>query len=113
MGEHGEAHQKFKGRAPNFPASRRKSAGKPRHPGLFFDNIRILVARDREASTVDTVLPNVDCASIVVLSRAPPTASFATSGRPSCLRAQGKHPSPYRACPGKPRPDEPDPASTT
>ena len=102
MGEHGEAHQKFKGRAPNFPASRRKSAGKPRHPGLFFDNIRILVARDREASTVDTVLPNVDCASIVVLSRAAnrficdvrkaivPSRAGQTSQSISCLPGQAQ-----------------------
>ncbi len=33
-------------------------------PGLFFENIPILVARDREGATTDAVLPNVDRASI-------------------------------------------------
>jgi len=38
--------------------------GKARYPGQFFENIPILVARDRTGATFDAVLPNVDSASI-------------------------------------------------
>ena len=42
----------------------RKRGGKAKHPGLFFENIPILVARDRDGATIDAVLPQVDGASI-------------------------------------------------
>ena len=56
--------ESFKGRRSGLPRPPRKRGGKAKHPGLFFENIPILVARDREGATTDAVLPNVDRASI-------------------------------------------------
>ena len=42
----------------------RKRGGKAKHPGLFSENIPILVGRDREGATFDAALPQVDRASI-------------------------------------------------
>jgi transposase-like protein len=42
----------------------RKRGGKAKHPGLYFENIPVLVARDRYGATIDAVMPNDDSASI-------------------------------------------------
>ena len=53
-----------KGRRPPPYRKARKRGGKAGHPGQFFENIPILVARDRQGATFDAVLANVDGASI-------------------------------------------------
>jgi transposase-like protein len=64
-----EAHvtfilESFKGRWSDLPRKARKRGGKARYPGLYQDNIPILVARDRKGATFDAVLPQVDGASV-------------------------------------------------
>jgi transposase-like protein len=56
--------ESFKGRWSDLPRKARKRGGKARYPGLYQDNIPILVARDRKGATFDAVLPQVDGASI-------------------------------------------------
>ena len=72
------------------------------------------MARDREAATVDIVLPNVDCASIAVASaaRRQPLHLRRREGHRR-LRAQANIPAYIVPTPGRPRPDEPVPTSTT
>ena len=54
----------FKGRWSDLPRKARKRGGKARYPGLYQDNIPILVARDRKGATFDAVLPQVDGVSV-------------------------------------------------
>jgi len=56
--------ESFKGRRSGLARPPRKRGGKAKHPGFFFENIAILVARDRSGATLDAVLPRVDAASI-------------------------------------------------
>jgi transposase-like protein len=56
--------ESFKGRRSDLPRPPRKRGGKAKHAGQFFENIPILVARDRRGATIDAVLPQVDAASI-------------------------------------------------
>jgi transposase-like protein len=56
--------ESFKGRRSGLARPPRKRGGKAKHPGLFCENIPILVARDRRGATIDAVLPQVDAASI-------------------------------------------------
>ena len=56
--------ESFKGRRSRLPRPARMRGGKAKHPGGFFENIPILVARDRHGATIDAVLPNDDRASI-------------------------------------------------
>jgi transposase-like protein len=56
--------ESFKGRRSGLTRPARKRGGKAKHPGLFFENIPVLVARDRYGATIDAVLPNDDGASI-------------------------------------------------
>ena len=56
--------ESFKGQRSDLPRGPRKRGGTARHPGLYQDNIPVLVARDRKGATFDAVLPQVDGASI-------------------------------------------------
>ena len=56
--------ESFKGRRSDIRRPPRKRGGKAKHPGAFFENIPILVARDRQGATLDAVLPQLDAASI-------------------------------------------------
>ena len=56
--------QSFKGRRSDLPRKPRKRGGSAKHPGLYQENIPVLVARDRKGATFDAVLPQVDSASI-------------------------------------------------
>jgi transposase-like protein len=56
--------ESFKGRWSDLPREPRKRGGSARHPGLYQENIPVLVARDRKGATFDAVLPQVDSASI-------------------------------------------------
>lgn len=49
--------ESFKGRRSDLPRPARRRGGRGKHPGLFFENIPVLVARDREGATIDAVLP--------------------------------------------------------
>src|SRR5271170_960815 len=56
--------ESFKGRWSDLPRKARKRGGSARRPGLYQDNIPVLVARDRKGATFDAVLPQADGASI-------------------------------------------------
>jgi transposase-like protein len=56
--------ESFKGRWSDLPRKARKRGGRARHPGLYQDNIPILVARDRNGATFDAILAQVDGASV-------------------------------------------------
>ena len=56
--------ESFKGRWSDLPRKARKRGGTARHPGLYQDNIPVLVARDRKGATFDAVLPQVTSAAI-------------------------------------------------
>ena len=56
--------ESFKGRWSDLPRKARKRGGSARRPGLYQDNIPVLVARDRKGATFDAVLPQADSASI-------------------------------------------------
>ena len=49
--------ESFKGRRSDLPRKARRRGGLARHPGLYQENIPILVARDRRGATFDAVLP--------------------------------------------------------
>jgi hypothetical protein len=56
--------ESFKGRRSDLPRPPRKRGGKAKHRGLFFENIPVLVVRDRHGATLDAVLPQPDAAAI-------------------------------------------------
>jgi hypothetical protein len=60
----GRILESFKGRWSDLPRRARKRGGTARHPGLYQDNVPVLVARDRKGATFDAVLPQVDSASV-------------------------------------------------
>ncbi len=94
-------HASWRARAPLRRQRRRWSISPPaaqarrqgRHPGLFFENISVLVARDRKGATFDAVLPNVDRASIAEALEGvvtPDNGSSATAERPSSPSPAGR-----------------------
>jgi transposase-like protein len=56
--------ESFKGRRSDLPRKPRKRGGSAKHPGLYQENIPVLIARDRKGATFDAVLPQVDSVSI-------------------------------------------------
>ena len=56
--------ESFKGRRSDLPRPARRRGGSAKHPGLFFENIPVLVARDREGATIDAVLPEDTAACV-------------------------------------------------
>jgi transposase-like protein len=56
--------ESFEGRRSDLRRPPRKRGGKAKHPGAFFENIAVLVARDRQGATLDAVLPQLDAASV-------------------------------------------------
>jgi len=56
--------ESFKGRRSDLPRPARRRGGGAKHPGLFFENIPVLVARDREGATIDAVLPEDTAACV-------------------------------------------------
>lgn len=56
--------ESFKGRRSGLTRPPRARGGKARHSGAFFENIPVLVARDRYGATFDAVLPQLTAASI-------------------------------------------------
>ena len=104
--------ESFKGRRSGLPRRPRKRGGKAKHPGLFFENIPILVARDREGATVDAVLPNVDRASIAAVldGVVTPANRFVCDGGKAIVAFARRANIPVHVvpAPGKPRPEAPD-----
>jgi len=103
--------ESFKGRRSDLSRPPRKRGGKARHPGSFFENIPVLVARDRYGATFDAVLPQLDAASIktavdglitqanrLVCDGGLPLRAFARRANIRCHVAPA---------PGKPLPDAP------
>jgi transposase-like protein len=103
--------ESFKGRRSDLRRPPRKRGGKAKHPGLFFENIPILVARDRHGATLDAVLPQPDAASIkaavsgaitqanrLVCDGGMPIRAFARRANIRCFVVPA---------PGKPLPDAP------
>jgi transposase-like protein len=104
--------ESFKGRRSDLPRQPRKRGGKAKHPGLFFENIPILVARDREGATVDAVLPNVDSASIAAVlgGLVTPANRFVCDGGKAIVAFARRANIPVHVvpAPGKPIPEAPD-----
>ena len=105
--------ESFKGRRSGLPRQPRKRGGKAKHPGPFFENIPILVARDREGATVDAVLPNVDRASIAAALEGlvTPANRFVCDGGKAIVAFVARRaniPVHVVPAPGKPRPEAPE-----
>jgi len=104
--------ESFKGRRSRLSRPPRKRGGKARHPGYFFENIPILVARDRQGATVDAVLPQVDSASIkAALDGLVTPANRLVCDGGLAIRAfarKAKIPVHVLLAPGKPNPEAPD-----
>ena len=104
--------ESFKGRRSGLPRPPRKRGGKAKHPGLFFENIPILVARDREGATLDAVLPNVDRASIAAALEGvvTPANRFVCDGGKAIVAFVRRANIPVHVvpAPGKPSPEAPD-----
>jgi len=104
--------ESFKGRRSRLSRPPRKRGGKARHPGLFFENIPILVARDRAGATFDAVLPQVDRASIAAALNGvvTPANHFVCDGGKSIVAFARKAKIPVHVvpAPGKPSPQAPD-----
>jgi len=104
--------ESFKGRRSDLPRPPRKRGGKAKHPGLFFESIPILVARDRAGATTDAVLPNVDRASIAAALNGvvTPANRFVCDGGKAIVAFARKAKIPVHVvpAPGKPRPEAPD-----
>jgi hypothetical protein len=106
-----------KGRRFDLPGQQRKGGGKAKHPKLFFENIPILVGRDREGATFDAVLTRIDRASIAealdgVVTPANPFVLDGRKGHPR-LRPQDENPGQRRARAGQANPRWPTSISTT
>ena len=103
--------ESFKGRRSGIPRKARKRGGKARHPGLFFENIPILVARDRQGATFDAVLPQVDRAAIAAAldGVVTPANLFVCDGGHSIVAFARKANIPFHVAPapGKPKPGTP------
>ena len=106
--------ESFKGRRSDFPRRRppRQRGGKAKHPGLYLENIPILVARDRAGATFDAVLPQVDRAAIAaaLAGVVTPANRFVCDGGASIVAfaRKAKIPVDVVLAPGKPSPEAPD-----
>jgi len=104
--------ESFKGRRSALRRPARKRGGKAKHPGLHFENIPILVARDRLGATFDAVLPQVDGASIKAAMGGvvtPANQLVCDGGRAIIAFAKReKIPVKVLLSPGKPTPEAPE-----
>ena len=104
--------ESFKGRRADLPRTPRKRGGAAQHPGALFENIPVLVARDRAGATIDAVLAEDTAVCIAkalgdVVS--PANLLVCDDGRP--LRAfarRAKVPVRVVPAPGKPLSGEPE-----
>jgi transposase-like protein len=104
--------ESFKGRRSGLTRKPRHRGGKARHPGGYFENIPVLVARDRSGATIDAVLSE-DTAACIAQALAgavtPANLLVCDGGRPLCAFARRAN-IPVRVvpAPGKPLPGEPE-----
>ncbi len=102
----------FKGRRSGLTRKPRRRGGKALHPGSYFENIPVLVARDRAGATIDAVLPEDTAACIAqALGNAVTPANQLVCDGGSPLRAfarRAKIPMRVVPAPGSPRPDAPE-----
>jgi len=104
--------ESFKGRRSGLTRKPRRRGGKALHPGSFFENIPVLVARDRAGATIDAVLPE-DTAACIARALGdvvtPANQLVCDGGLP--LRAfarKAKIPVRVVPAPGKPQPGAPE-----
>jgi len=101
-----------KGRRSGLTREPRSRGGKARHPGSYFENIPVLVARDRSGATTDAVLPEHTAACIAgALAGAVTPANMLVCDGGGPLRAfarRAKIPLRVVPAPGKPAPGEPE-----
>ena len=104
--------ESFKGRRSGLSRPARKRGGKAKHPGLFFENIPVLVARDRHGATIDGVLPEDTAACVAAaLQGAVTSANQLVCDGGSAIRAFARRrafPLHVVAAPGKPNKAAPD-----
>jgi transposase-like protein len=104
--------ESFKGRRSDLPRPARKRGGKAKHPGLFFENIPVLVARDRNGATIDGVLPEDTAACVAAaLQEAVTPDNLLVCDGGGAIRAFARQraiPLHVVAAPGKPDPAAPD-----
>ena len=97
--------ESFKGRWSDLPRKARKRGGTARHPGLYQDNIPILVARDRNGATFDAILAQVDGASVSLALAGDRHAGQSSHRRwrqgDRCFRPPSRDSLPRRAVAGK------------
>jgi transposase-like protein len=104
--------ESFKGKRSGLTRKPRQRGGTAKHPGAFFENIPILVARDRCGATTDAVLPEDTAACIAKAlagAMSPANTLVCDGGRP--LRAfarRAKIPVRVVPAPGKPLPGQPE-----
>ena len=94
--------ESFKGRWSDLPRKARKRGGTARHPGLYQDNIPVLVARDRKGATFDAVLPQVTSAAISAALAGTSSRRPITSSATAACRSPASPAAP--AFPSTPRP---------
>jgi transposase-like protein len=103
--------ESFKGRWSDLPRAARKRGGKAKHPGLYQDNIPVLVARDRKGATFDAVLPQVDsrCMAAAFAGIVTPGNHLIGDGGRAIAAFARKAGIPFHAVPspGKPAPEAP------
>src|SRR5271157_5885158 len=103
--------ESFKGRRSDLPRKPRKRGGAARHPGLYQDNIPVLVARDRKGATFDAILPQLDGAAITaaLAGIVTPANHLVCDGGKAISAFARKAKIPFHAVPspGKPAPEAP------
>ena len=104
--------ESFKGRRSDLGRPARKRGGKAKHRGLFFENVPVLVARDRAGATIDGVLPEVTAACVAAaLQGAVTTDNQIVCDGGGAIRAFARRRAIQMhvvAAPGKPNPAAPD-----
>ena len=104
--------ESFKGKRSDMPRKPRKRGGKSAKRGLSAEQIPVIVARDREGSTTDAVLPRLNRVSITAALGGviTPANQFCCDGGNAIVAFARKAgiPTHILAAPGKPHPQAPD-----
>lgn len=104
--------ESFKGRRSDMPRKPRKRGGKSAKRGLSAEQIPVIVARDREGSTTDAVLPRLNRVSIAAAlgGVVTPANQFCCDGGTAIVAFARKAgiPTHILPAPGKPNPQAPD-----
>lgn len=103
--------ESFKGKRSDMPRKPRKRGGKSAKRGLSAEQIPVIVARDREGSTTDAVLPRLNRASIAAAlgGVVTPSNQFCCDGGNAIVAFARKAgiPTHILPAPGKPSPQAP------